>query len=574
MSLLIRRRPRVDDSHLPETLHPLLRQILASRGVDDPALLERSAASLLPPQQLMGMEHAVVLLETALRAEQRILIVGDFDCDGATSSALCVLALRAMGARHVDFLVPNRFEYGYGLTPEIVELAVMRGCDLLMTVDNGISSITGVAAAKAAGMQVLVTDHHLPGNELPQADAIVNPNQRGCPFASKSLAGVGVAFYLMAALNTRLKQSGWYQERGVKTPNVADYLDLVALGTVADVVALDGNNRILVHQGLQRIRAGRCRPGIQALIDVSRRDARRLTAADLGFALGPRLNAVGRLDDMSLGVACLLSDDMALARQLAVEMDSLNQERKEIELGMQQEALATLEQLRFREGEVPCGIVLHRADWHQGVVGLVASKVKEKYYRPVIAFAESSATEFKGSGRSIPGVHLRDALELLDTRYPGIITKFGGHAMAAGLSLPKDRIDAFRSAFEAVIAELVTPELLTGELLTDGTLIDDELSLEMAELIRAAGPWGQAFPEPLFDGEFTLVQQRLVGEKHLKLVLSTDSGLALDAIAFGVDLRRWPDATVKRVRLVYRLDINEWRGNRSVQLLVEHLEAL
>ncbi|MHA6999878.1 single-stranded-DNA-specific exonuclease RecJ [Aeromonas schubertii] len=574
MTLLIRRRPRVDDTHLPATLHPLLRQILASRGVDDPRLLERSATSLLSPHGLMGMAGAVDLLVEVLHGQQRILIVGDFDCDGATSSALCVLALRAMGAPQVDFLVPNRFEYGYGLTPEIVELAVARGAELLITVDNGISSIAGVAAAKAAGMRVLVTDHHLPGHELPQADAIVNPNQHGCDFDSKSLAGVGVAFYLMAALNTRLKQTGWFEARGLTAPNVADYLDLVALGTVADVVALDGNNRILVHQGLQRIRAGRCRPGIQALIEVSRREGRRLTASDLGFALGPRLNAVGRLDDMSLGVACLLCDDIHLARQLATEMDSLNQERKEIEQGMQQEALATLEQVRFRDGEVPCGIVLHRNDWHQGVVGLVASKVKEKYYRPVIAFAESSETELKGSGRSIPGVHLRDALELLDTRHPGIISKFGGHAMAAGLSLPKDRIEAFRSAFEAVIAELVTPEILTGELLTDGALLDEELSLEMAELIRAAGPWGQAFPEPLFDGEFVLVQQRLVGEKHLKMMLTTESGLAIDAIAFGVDVRRWPDASVRRVRLVYRLDINEWRGNRSLQLLVEHLEAL
>ncbi len=573
MPLQIRRRPRVDDSHLPATLHPLLRQIFASRGVEDPALLERSANQLLPPQRLFGMAQAVPLLAEALTAQKRILIVGDFDCDGATSSALCVLALRAMGGHHIDFLVPNRFEFGYGLTPEIVELAVACGAEFLITVDNGISSIAGVAAAKAAGMQVLVTDHHLPGHELPDADAIVNPNQHGCDFPSKSLAGVGVAFYLMAALNTHLRQSGWYERQGLRAPNVADYLDLVALGTVADVVALDGNNRILVHQGLQRIRAGRCRPGIHALVDVSGRDGRRLCAADLGFALGPRLNAVGRLDDMSLGVACLLCDDINLARQFASEMDSLNQERKEIEQGMQQEALATLEQIRFRDGEVPSGIVLHRNEWHQGVVGLVASKVKEKYYRPVIAFAESSETELKGSGRSIPGVHLRDALELLDTRHPGLMGKFGGHAMAAGLTLPKANIEAFGRAFEAVIGELVTPELLTGVLLTDGELLPDELTLELAELIRASGPWGQAFPEPLFDGEFVLVQQRLVGEKHLKMMLTTDSGHAVDAIAFGVDLQRWPDASVKRVRLVYRLDVNEWRGNRSVQLLVEHLEA-
>jgi single-stranded-DNA-specific exonuclease len=452
----------------------------------------------------------------------------------------------------------------------VAEVAKLEA-DILITVDNGIASVDGVAAAQALGMTVLITDHHLPGETLPATEVIVNPNQPGCGFASKNLAGVGVMFYVLMALRAELRQRNAFASQ--HEPNLAQWLDIVALGTVADVVALDGNNRILVHQGLQRIRAGRCRPGIQALVDVSGRDGRRLCAADLGFALGPRLNAVGRLDDMSLGVACLLCDDINLARQFASEMDSLNQERKEIEQGMQQEALATLEQIRFRDGEVPSGIVLHRNEWHQGVVGLVASKVKEKYYRPVIAFAESSETELKGSGRSIPGVHLRDALELLDTRHPGLMGKFGGHAMAAGLTLPKANIEAFGRAFEAVIGELVTPELLTGVLLTDGELLPDELTLELAELIRASGPWGQAFPEPLFDGEFVLVQQRLVGEKHLKMMLTTDSGHAVDAIAFGVDLQRWPDASVKRVRLVYRLDVNEWRGNRSVQLLVEHLEA-
>lgn len=574
MNLQIRRRPRVDDGHLPEALHPLLRQIYASRGVDGPHLLERSAQFLLPPQRLSGMAQAVALLTHALSQQKKILIVGDFDCDGATSTALCMLALRAMGGQKVDYLIPNRFEFGYGLTPEIVALAKQRGAELILTVDNGISSLTGVAAAKAMGMEVLISDHHLPGAQLPQADAIVNPNQQGCDFPSKSLAGVGVAFYLMAALNSHLKAQHWYGQQGLTVPNIADYLDLVALGTVADVVVLDGNNRILVHQGLQRIRAGHCRAGIKALIEMAGRNSARLTAADLGFSLGPRLNAVGRLDDMTLGVECLLCDNLEHARQLAQQMDSLNQERKEIEQGMQQEALASLAQLRFQEGAVPAGIVLHRDDWHQGVVGLVASKVKERYYRPVIAFAQSSDSELKGSGRSIAGVHLRDALELLDSRYPNMMGKFGGHAMAAGLTLPKANIETFRQAFESVISELVTPEILTDVLLTDGELLADELTLEFAELLRAAGPWGQGFPEPLFDGEFTLIQQRLVGDKHLKMMVCTQTGLALDAIAFGVDVKRWPDASVQRVRLVYRLDVNEWRGHRSVQLLVEHLQAL
>ncbi len=575
MSLNILRRPRVDDSHLPAELPDRLRQIYASRGVGSASELDKSTQALLPPSGLKGMTAALVLLETAVRQQQRLLIVGDFDADGATSSALCVLALRAMGCRQVDFLVPNRFEYGYGLSPEIVELAVARGTDLLITVDNGISSLSGVAAAKATGMKVLVTDHHLPGPELPDADAIINPNQSDCGFGSGNLAGVGVAFYLMAALCSHLQRQGWFRESGITPPKIADYLDLVALGTVADVVALDANNRILVHQGLQRIRAGKCRPGIRALCEVAKRELPQLTATDLGFFLGPRLNAVGRLDDMSLGVACLLCNDLTLARQIASQMDSLNQERKEIEQGMQSEALAGLGTLLDNGRELPAGIVLYRPDWHQGVVGLVASRIKERFYRPVIAFADASDHELKGSGRSIPGLHLRAALERLDTQHPGLIHRFGGHAMAAGLTLAKSQLAAFEQHFSALIAEWLTPELLTDSWLSDGELAVDEFSLPLAEQLRQAGPWGQAFPEPAFDGKFRLLSQRLVGGKHLKMQVQPEAGgPELDAIAFNVDLAVWPNGSIQWVELGYRLDINEWRGNRSVQLLVNVLHPL
>ena len=572
MTQLIRRRPLVDDSALPGALPPRLRQIYASRGVSQPAELNRQTSGLLPPSGLKGLGAALSLLETALRQQQRILIVGDFDADGATSTALMMLALRAFGAHQVAFLVPNRFEYGYGLSPEIVTLAVQQQTQLLITVDNGISSFAGVAAAKAAGMAVLVTDHHLPGPELPAADAIINPNQADCGFGSGALAGVGVAFYLMAALRSHLDKLGWFAGR--PAVNVAQWLDLVALGTVADVVPLDANNRILVHQGLQRIRAGQCRPGLRALCEVAGRSLAQLTASDLGFFLGPRLNAVGRLDDMSLGIDCLLCDDMNRARTLASEMDSLNQERKEIEQSMQQEALSGLQSLDFG-AEPPAGLVLYRPDWHQGVVGLVASRIKERYHRPVIAFAEAGEGELKGSGRSVPGLHLRDLLERLDTLQPGLISKFGGHAMAAGLSLPSAHLAAFDQQFVALAEDWLAPELRTGYWLSDGELAADELTLSLAEALRDGGPWGQAFPEPAFDGRFRLLAQRLVGAKHLKMQVQPEAGgPSLDAIAFNVDLARWPDASIQWVELGYRLDINEWRGNRSVQLLVSVLNPL
>ena len=572
-ALPIRRREPVAHQ-LPASLSPLLQRLYASRGVTTPEQLNLQAGNLHKPV-LKGMGEAVRLLAAALKNQRRILIVGDFDCDGATSSALMVHGLRAMGAQAVDYLVPNRFDYGYGLSPQVVEEAQKLGAELLITVDNGISSISGVAAAKAAGMEVIVTDHHLPGENVPDADAIVNPNQSGCDFPSKNLAGVGVAFYLLLALRSALSEQGWFEQQGIRPPNMADYLDLVALGTVADVVALDGNNRVLVHQGLQRMRAGRLRPGIQALIDISGRNQQRLVASDLGFALGPRLNAVGRLDDMSMGVACLLCDDINEARRLAAQMDELNRERKAIEASMQQEALATLARVRISDGALPSGLVLHQDDWHQGVVGLVASRIKEQYYRPVIAFAEAGDDELKGSGRSIPGVHLRDLLDAINTRHPGLITKFGGHAMAAGLSLTKNALTPFKAAFEQMVDEWVSPELLAGEILSDGELSVNELNLELAEQLRFAGPWGQAFPEPVFDGEFRIIQQRLVGDKHLKMVLSPDEGrTVIDAIAFNVDLGIWPNAAIQKVQLVYKPDVNEWKGRRQLQLLVERLAPL
>ncbi|HFF8970783.1 single-stranded-DNA-specific exonuclease RecJ [Serratia marcescens] len=568
----LRRRPAADDTHLPASLPPLLRRLYALRGVQAEQELERGVKGMLPWQQLDGIDDAVGLLQQALADGHRIMVVGDFDADGATSTALTVLALRSMGGAAVDYLVPNRFEDGYGLSPEVVEQAAARGAELIVTVDNGISSHAGVDVAHAKGMQVLVTDHHLPGETLPAAEAIVNPNLRGCAFPSKSLAGVGVAFYLMLALRARLRDSGWFEQRALAMPNLAELLDLVALGTVADVVPLDANNRILVYQGLNRIRAGKCRPGIRALLEVANRDARQLAANDLGFALGPRLNAAGRLDDMSIGVALLLSDDIAQARMLANDLDALNQTRREIEQGMQVEALQLCDQLERTSTELPYGLAMYHPEWHQGVVGILASRIKERFHRPVIAFAPAGDGILKGSGRSVPGLHMRDALERLDMLNPGLMMKFGGHAMAAGLSLEEAKFDEFRQRFGELVGEWLDPAMLEGVIWSDGELAMQELSLTTAELLREGGPWGQAFPEPTFDGKFRILQQRLVGEKHLKLMVEPlGGGPLLDGIAFNVDTTLWPDSSVREVELAYKLDVNEFRGNRNVQLLIQHL---
>lgn len=568
----LRRRPAADDTHLPASLPPLLRRLYALRGVQAEQELERGVKGMLPWQQLDGIDDAVSLLQQALADGRRIMVVGDFDADGATSTALTVLALRSMGGAAVDYLVPNRFEDGYGLSPEVVEQAAARGAELIVTVDNGISSHAGVDVAHAKGMQVLVTDHHLPGETLPAAEAIVNPNLRGCAFPSKSLAGVGVAFYLMLALRARLRDSGWFEQRALAMPNLAELLDLVALGTVADVVPLDANNRILVYQGLNRIRAGKCRPGIRALLEVANRDARQLAANDLGFALGPRLNAAGRLDDMSIGVALLLSDDIAQALMLANDLDALNQTRREIEQGMQVEALQLCDQLERTSTELPYGLAMYHPEWHQGVVGILASRIKERFHRPVIAFAPAGDGILKGSGRSVPGLHMRDALERLDMLNPGLMMKFGGHAMAAGLSLEEAKFDEFRQRFGELVGEWLDPAMLEGVIWSDGELAMQELSLTTAELLREGGPWGQAFPEPTFDGKFRILQQRLVGEKHLKLMVEPlGGGPLLDGIAFNVDTTLWPDSSVREVELAYKLDVNEFRGNRNVQLLIQHL---
>ncbi|MDF2155440.1 single-stranded-DNA-specific exonuclease RecJ [Vibrio sp. CAU 1672] len=575
----IQRRPEPDFSLLPDSIPPILKRIYLNRGITDIAQLETSARGLHSYQKLGGINQAVELLFTAIQHQKRIIVVGDFDADGATSSALSVLALRMLGSRNVDYLVPNRFEDGYGLSPEVVEQALEIGAEVIMTVDNGVSSIEGVRHAKQHGLQVLVTDHHLPGQELPEVDAMVNPNLESCAFPSKALAGVGVAFYLMMALCVHMRKLNWFVQQGMQEPKLMELIDLVALGTVADVVPLDENNRILVHQGLQRIRAGKARPGIQALIEVSKRDARRLMAADFGFALGPRINAAGRLDDMSFGVELLMSNNIQAARRMASELDGLNQTRKEIEEGMKQEAMAFCERLQFGEDtELPYGLALFQRDWHQGVIGILASRIKDKFHRPVIAFADGGDGAIKGSCRSIPGLHMRDVLDFIDTQNPGLILKFGGHAMAAGLTIMEQDFARFSRLFDEVVKRELDETALKGIILSDGELKPEEFSMHIAELLRAGGPFGQAFPEPMFDGQFKVLHQKLVGEKHLKLMLEPlykghPTNIMIDGIAFNVDLRRWPDASVKTVRLAYKLDINEFRGNQSLQLMIDHIEA-
>ncbi|MFH4679595.1 single-stranded-DNA-specific exonuclease RecJ [Vibrio diabolicus] len=575
----IQRRPEPDLSLLPDSIPPILKRIYINRGITDPAQLETSARGLHSYQKLGGIEQAVELLFQAIKEQKRIIVVGDFDADGATSSALSVLALRMLGSHNVDYLVPNRFEDGYGLSPEVVDQALELGAEMIMTVDNGVSSIEGVRYAKENGITVLVTDHHLPGQVLPDVDAMVNPNLENCHFPSKALAGVGVAFYLMMALCVHMRKHNWFAEQGMQEPKLMELIDLVALGTVADVVPLDENNRILVHQGLQRIRAGKARPGIQALIEVAKRDARRLVASDFGFALGPRINAAGRLDDMSFGVELLMCNNIHAARRMASELDGLNQTRKEIEEGMKQEAMAFCERLQFGEGsELPYGLALFQRDWHQGVIGILASRIKEKFHRPVIAFADGGEGTIKGSCRSIPGLHMRDALDFIDTQNPGLIIKFGGHAMAAGLTIKEQDFERFSRLFDEVVKKELDEAALKGVIMSDGELKPEEFSMHVAEQLRSGGPFGQAFPEPIFDGEFKVLHQKLVGEKHLKLMLEPlykghPTNVMIDGIAFNVDLRRWPDASVKTVRLAYKLDVNEFRGNQSLQLMIDHIEA-
>lgn len=553
-------------------LHPLLQRLYLARGIHTKSQIGRELSDLLPYQEMLHIQEAAAHVAFALQTEKKILIVGDFDTDGATSTALAILALRAMGCKNVDFIVPNRFIYGYGLSQGIVDLAYQeKKPDMIITVDNGISSNEGVERANQLGIEVIITDHHLPSEKLPPAKVIINPNQPGDKFASKCIAGVGVIFYLMLAVRARLDDQEWFTKHNIPRPNMAQYLDLVALGTIADVVPLDKNNRTMVHKGLARIRSGATMPGILALLDLANRPLVRLQAVDLGFVLGPRLNAAGRLDDMSLGINCLLADVLPKAKEYAQKLDELNCERRALEAQMQQEAFDIVNNLNLNK-KLPLGICIYDENWHQGIVGLVAARIKEKLHRPVIAFAKGEDNLLKGSARSISSLHIRDLLEKIAIRNPKLITKFGGHAMAAGLSLEPSAYADFSEAFAEAVAEEVGQNELCHKIYTDGPLNDEDFTFETAELLRHGGPWGPGFPEPLFDGEFKLINQRLVGRRHLKMVLQTaDSDQYLDGIAFNVDLTKWPNYDCEYIRLVYRMDINEYRGRKKLQLVVEEI---
>ncbi|HEC27816.1 MAG TPA: single-stranded-DNA-specific exonuclease RecJ [Gammaproteobacteria bacterium] len=570
----IRRREIPSEIGLDKNLTPLLNRIYLARNITSNSELDYHLKHLPAPLLMKGMEDAVTLVAEGLSTDQKILIVGDFDADGATSTTVMMKGLRAMGAKQVSYLIPNRFKFGYGLTPEIVEVAAQQNPDLIITVDNGIASIDGVVIAKEKGIRVLVTDHHLPGDELPDADVIINPNQPGDEFPGKNIAGVGVAFYLLLALRSRLRDNGWFTEQELAEPNLAELLDIVALGTVADVVPLDHCNRILVKQGLARINSGQACPGILALIDVANRLPGNLVASDLGFAIAPRLNAAGRIESMSIGIECLLAEEHETAHEIAVRLDSINQERRTIESEMKVQALNDLKKIQMDETkDMPIGLCIYDQNWHQGVIGILAARIKERFHRPVIAFAPAGEEQegLKGSARSIPGLHIRDVLAAVDTQHPGLIKKFGGHAMAAGLSLANESFEAFSVAFNKEVERLLGDMPLEKVFLTDGELTTTELDINTANLLRQAGPWGQLFPEPLFEGDFKVIDKRIVGKYHLKMQLSDGSTL-IDAIMFNI---REGDAAMARdtVHLVYKLDVNEFRGKRSVQMMVEHMQA-
>ncbi len=575
MSVIIKQRHIPSDVSLPD-LHPVLASVLAARGVTRVDMLDRDLRRLLSYQNLKGIDEAVACLYEALQQQQTVVVVGDFDADGATSSALAVLAMRSFGLKNIDYVVPNRFEYGYGLTSEIVSVAIERyQPQLIITVDNGITSVEGVALAKQLGVRVIITDHHLPPETLPDALAIVNPNQHGDDFASKMLAGVGVIFYVMLALRSYLRQNHWFEAQGIAIPNMAHFLDLVALGTVADVVPLDYNNRILVHHGLNRLRMGNCRTGIRALMQVARCQKSTLTASDLGFKIAPRLNAAGRLKDMSLGITCLLETDFKRACEIAQQLNQLNQERREIEQDMKEQAMAALKTLHLKAESLPSGLCLFDSNWHQGVIGILAARVKDKIHRPVAIFTQEDEQHLKASVRSITGVHIRDVLANIAASRPGLLVKFGGHAMAAGLTLSKLRYDEFKALFDQHVSQHMTTEMMDRIVLSDGTLTAQDLTLKMAEQLNQAGPWGQGFPEPLFEGEFELRDQQLMKERHLKLLLHIPGRpRCLKAIAFNVNRKQWPNHRCRRVYLAYRLGVNAYLNLRSLQIVVEELHAI
>ena len=568
-------RPVKKKPTLQGNLHPLLERLFLARGITSEIELDRTLAKLPSPWLLSGIEEMVAHLIIAIKEQQKICIVADFDADGATSCAVAIKGLQLLGAGQVTFVVPNRFEYGYGLTPEIVDLVKLQNPDVIITVDNGISSIDGVKAAIDSGIKVLVTDHHLPGFELPAATAIVNPNLLDDKFPNKSLAGVGVIFYVLMALRSRLRDVNWFETSQIKEPNLAQLLDYVALGTVADVVALEQSNRILVHQGLLRIRTGRCHPGLTALVEVAGKNPQAIVASDLGFSIGPRLNAAGRMDDMSLGIQCLLTDDPGLAKDIALQLDGLNNDRREVEAVMKHEALTYLSEMKaLDEHHLPAGVCLFDANWHQGVIGILASRIKDQVHRPVIAFAPAGKDLIKGSARSIPGVHIRDVLSDIAAAHPKLLSKFGGHAMAAGLSLNMHDYPPFALAFDEMVGKRLASVDLEQKILSDGELTEQEMTIEIADLLQNAATWGQEFPEPLFDGVFDVIQSRIVGQRHLKLVLRKPAGdLVIDAIAFFVDRPEYW-LGLRQIKAVYKLDINEIRGNRTIQFIVQYFEKI
>ncbi|TXH71160.1 MAG: single-stranded-DNA-specific exonuclease RecJ [Thiothrix sp.] len=555
---------------------PLIKRILAARGINHSDELNFVLKQLHPVSSLKNVKAAAQLLAEAVVNQHQILIVGDYDADGATATALCIRALRLCGHQAVDFLVPDRFKYGYGLTPAIVELAKPYQPWLLMTVDNGVSSIEGVEAAHALGMKTLITDHHLPGQQLPASHVMVNPNQPDDEFPSKALAGVGVAFYVMLALKQELLAQNYFAQQRLPEPNLVSLLDLVALGTVADVVPLDANNRILVEQGLRRIRSGAAHAGIQALLTVAKKDPKRVVSSDFGFACGPRLNAAGRLADMAVGIRCLLSDDPKEAARLALQLDSLNHDRRQIEADMKEDAERIMQSLGFeRSANLPPIMCLHHPDWHEGVVGILASRIKDRYHRPVIVFANSEEGLLKGSGRCIEGLHLRDLIDEVATQHPGMIQRFGGHAMAAGLSLPAEHFPQFQTSLIAAVNRQTKPDTFRETIYTDGNLSPQELSLATAEQLHSLAPWGQWFPEPQFEGEFEIKKLQILKDLHVRaslIPIYAEPSLvsAVTAMHFFADLRQWP-AEGERVRLIYKLSVNEYRNARSLQLIVAYL---
>ncbi len=571
----ITRRECATQSDLPDSLHPVLKRVFAARDVRNIDDIDYSLKSLLPFDDLQNIDAAVTLLSDAIARQRRLLIVADFDADGATSCALAIRGLSQMGLQNITYVVPNRFEYGYGLTPEIVDVALEFEPDILLTVDNGISSVDGVNHARQHGVQVMITDHHLPPQVLPGADVIINPQLPGDAFPSKNLAGVGVIFYVLLALRAKLRDQNWFTTHNIECPNLARLLDLVALGTVADVVPLDKNNRVLVAHGLKLIKQDKTIPGIRALLARAGKSTTDVSATALGFAIAPRLNAAGRLTDMSLGIECLLTDDEQAAMEMATELDSLNSERRQIQDEMQAQALLDLDRMvAVDDASQRNGFCIYNPEWHQGVIGILAAKIKDRFHRPVIAFARERQGILKGSARSIQGLHIRDLLESIVLDEPELVLTFGGHAMAAGLTINETSFDHFQHRFEQKLSEWLSEATIENLCLSDGELSAEDLSMQLAHAIQEAGPWGQSFPEPVFDGTFRLVDKRVVGGNHLKLRLQTqDNGKMIDAISFNTTDETWP-SQVEHVQAAYKLDINEYQNRRNLQLLIEHIEPV